>query len=336
MADNKSFDSLDLTKWICALMVVIIHANPFQDTLILSFYVKDVLARVAVPMFFAISGYLFFKKITFENRKIARNSDNIKYLLRYVKHLSLIYLFASVFYLLYRLQHWYSIGWWGISALKDYLSDFLLSGSEYHLWYILASIYGIVLFYIILLFIRIDVMKHLCIVCWVIECMLYSYSWIGIDNIDILNCLTSHFSVCFDAVFRAIPLMAVGLFCAQKPKTENCNRWLFYSVIAFLGWTIEASCLYFLTPNDGKYSYIFFTPLFTYFMLNYLLSVNFKFVNPGIPKLMRDTSLIIYIIHPMVIYLLDILIMPDDVIRWLLVTAISIMVSVFLFFMKSK
>ena len=232
---------------------------------------------------------------------------------------------------------WYSTGWWGLHALKDYLVGFFLSGSEYHLWYILASIYGIILFYIFLSFVSIDAMKYLCAAGWIIESLLYSYSWIGIDNIEMLNWLTSHFSVCFDAAFRAIPLMAVGLFCAQKPsKQQSSRKWLIFSVVSFVGWVAEASCLYFLSPNEGKYSYILFTPIFTYFMLNWLLTVNFRFKNQRISKWMRDTSLIIYILHPMVIYLLDLTGMSKGVLHWLIVTLLSIISASIFVFLKNR
>lgn len=238
MANKKTYDSLDVVKWVSALLIVIIHTNPFHGSELLEFYTKDVISRIAVPLFFAISGYLFFRKITFENGKIARSQQNCTYLFRYVKHLILIYLGASSFYLLYKIPLWYSIDWWGLHALKDYLVNFFLSSSEYHLWYILASIYGIILFYILLTFIRIDMIKYLCVAGWIIECLLYSYSWMGIDDIEILTWLTSHFTVCFDAAFRAIPLMAVGLYCAKKPtKQQSSRKWLFFfgCIIRWMG-----------------------------------------------------------------------------------------------------
>lgn len=103
MANKKTYDSLDVVKWVSALLSVIIHTNPFHGSELLEFYTKDVISRIAVPLFFAISGYLFFRKITFENGKIARSQQNCTYLFRYVKHLILIYLGASSFYLLYKI-----------------------------------------------------------------------------------------------------------------------------------------------------------------------------------------------------------------------------------------
>lgn len=139
-------------------------------------------------------------------------------------------------------------------------------------------------------------------------------------DISLLNLLTSHFPVCFDAVFRAIPLMAVGLLCTNN-HTEKVT--ITPPTVSFAAVALEASLLFFLSPNDGKYSYLFTTPLFTYFMLRWLLSVDFRFKNRSIPKFMRDTSMIIYIIHPMVIYLLDLTCISAPILRCLAVTVVA-------------
>ncbi len=201
MIEKKQFDAIDLTKWISSLFVIVIHTVPLTNYEIANFYITNVLARLSVPLFFAISGYLFFRKITFDNGRIARTKENTKHLTSYVKRLVIIYLGSSGLYLFYRIPYWYSINRWGVSALKDYLASFFLSGSEYHLWYILASIYGIIILYVLLSFVRSDIVKYLCMIGWIFECLIYSYSWIGIDKNNILTWFTSNFSVCFDAVF---------------------------------------------------------------------------------------------------------------------------------------
>ena len=245
----------------------------------------------------------------------------------------MIYLAVSAFYLLYKIPMWYSINWWGLHAIKDYIVNFFLSGSEYHLWYILASIYGIITFYILLSFIQLDVMKYLCIAGWLIECLLYSYSWIGIEDSGMLSWLTSHFSVCFDAAFRAIPLMGIGLLCVVCPPQKISVH---YPIIVFVVYVLEVSCLFFFSSNEGKYSYIITTPLLTYFLLRWLLSVSFKSKNGRITKWMRETSLIIYLVHPMIIYLLNFSSMQEGVIHWLIVTLMSILVASVFEFVRMK
>lgn len=58
--------SIDLFKFICALMVVGIHTQPFGDRLNDGLLATTIL-RIAVSFFFCISSYLFFRK---ENKNI--------------------------------------------------------------------------------------------------------------------------------------------------------------------------------------------------------------------------------------------------------------------------
>ena len=61
--EQYGISSLDLLKLICAVLVVGIHTEPFQSIRILDMGF-GVLTRCAVPIFFAISGYLFFSRKT--------------------------------------------------------------------------------------------------------------------------------------------------------------------------------------------------------------------------------------------------------------------------------
>ena len=74
---SSRYDSLDLAKWICALLVIVIHTAPLSKvSTIGNFYFTNVLARIAVPLFFAISGFLFFRKLTYENGRVKRSAEN--------------------------------------------------------------------------------------------------------------------------------------------------------------------------------------------------------------------------------------------------------------------
>lgn len=55
---------LDIGKFISAFFVIMIHKNPISSNYeVLNFYVVDVLARIAVPFFYATAGFLFFRKL---------------------------------------------------------------------------------------------------------------------------------------------------------------------------------------------------------------------------------------------------------------------------------
>lgn len=76
----RSHNTIDLLKFVAALLVVAIHAQPFSGTA--KFVAIDLLARWAVPFFFITSAYLFF-----------RRPDTEQNLLHYVSRLARLYLF---------------------------------------------------------------------------------------------------------------------------------------------------------------------------------------------------------------------------------------------------
>ena len=53
-------DSINITRVICAILVVSIHAQPFNgisDSI--NYYDGNVISRIAVPFFFIVSGYYY-------------------------------------------------------------------------------------------------------------------------------------------------------------------------------------------------------------------------------------------------------------------------------------
>ena len=80
----------------------------------------------------------------------------------------------------------------------------------------------------------------------------------------------------------------------------------------------------------------FMTPLLAYVVLRWLLSMDLQFKNRNMPKWMRDTSLILYIVHPMVIYLLDLTGMSKGILLWLTATLLSIGASAIFVLVKVK
>ena len=87
------FHALDLAKFIGALLVILIHTSPLEPySAVANFYSRDVLARLAVPMFFAISGFFF-----------ARRPDPLKTM----KRIGMLYLGWSAVYLMLQIPQWY-------------------------------------------------------------------------------------------------------------------------------------------------------------------------------------------------------------------------------------
>lgn len=318
--------ALDITKFVCALLVIVIHTRPFAGySDILDFYTVNVIARIAVPLFYAISGYLFFSKLRYQDGKIAKCVENRAKLLKYLKRIAFLYVGWSVVYIIFQLPQWYKTGWWGKALVKDCIVSFFFKGSYYHLWYLLALLYGLPVLYLLLSFFSVRNVRFLFPILWLIECLLYSYSWIGIDRLPALSWLTGHFPVFFDAFFRAIPLLGVGLLCIEN--TKRPPKLCFYTLLSASACVTEASILYFCTANDGKYSYIFFTPIAAYFLLSSLLCLK-KSGNARLGVLCRKSSLVIYCLHPLILQSFKYLGSNSGILLWILVTFSSVFIAV--------
>lgn len=78
LPQNHPYNGIDLIKFFCAVLVLIIHVPLFNTEYSalndLNFWLKNYICRVAVPFFFTTSGFLLFKKTEFTNI----NGDIIK------------------------------------------------------------------------------------------------------------------------------------------------------------------------------------------------------------------------------------------------------------------
>ncbi len=325
MEQKQGYPNLDAAKFLCALLIVVIHTSPLQNASpVAHFYVNDVITRVAVPLFFAMSGFLFFRKLDFVDGKIARTTRNFACILKATRKNVLLYIIWSFLYLIVVLPEWYRTGWWGLHAVKDWLYSFLFSGAYYHLWYLLALIVALPALYVLLMFIPLKRFWFVGAGLWVLECLTYSYSWIGVDRIPLVMTIGSRMPVVFDTFFRAVPLLSIGAVCAGKqPKRTSVGL----CAGAFVLCAVEASLLYFFSPNESQFSYLFATPLLTCTLLNVLVyGRQIALPNPW-PSRLRDMSLLIYCLHPMICYFFREWGFPSGIPFWLAVTVTVVAVS---------
>ncbi len=143
--NQTSLDNVDLMKWICAIIIIILHLRPFQTiNPILDTVFNNMISRICVPFFFISSGYLAAKKIQNEPNYIHRY---IKQTLKTYIKVSIIYLPLGIAYLLpaFGLIQEYieSFGFnivingfiWCLLIIIGLLIAFFYVGTYYHLWY---------------------------------------------------------------------------------------------------------------------------------------------------------------------------------------------------------
>jgi len=334
---GKNYPNIDIMKFVCSLLIIIIHTAPLKEISDLAnFYLVDVIARIAVPLFFTISGFLFFDKLIFENEKIKNCKKNHAKLLQCVKKNTILYFIASAVYIGFQIPMWSQSGWGMGNIIKDCIAAFVLVGTHYHLWYLLALIYAIPVLYFLMSIWKVKKVIIITSIFWICECLIYSYSWIGVNDISIISTIKLHMPILFDTLFRAVPLIMIGVMVNQyqtKKITEIRNG---FFIFFFLLVALEASILYFFTPNHSQFSYLFMTPLMSFAGISTL--VNSEQCEIALKKQIwfRDISMYIYIVHPMIVDILLKRNFPKGVLLWIGVTLLSIGVSCGLQYVNKK
>ncbi len=193
--------SIDIFRYFCAILIVIIHTNPMADYgANISFGVSQILTRIGVPFFFAVAGYFYTQKL----------EKGQKVFLSYIKKLFITYFIWSCVYLLIEFISW------GHGQLKGFVVtsalNFLIEGSYYHFWFFPALMISVC---IVTFLYKIKLQKlllPLAIVLYAIGCIGCSYYAIGI-KIPLLGSLYGFYDF---LVIRRIFLMGLPFFiCGQ-------------------------------------------------------------------------------------------------------------------------
>lgn len=281
-----------MAKFIAALLVVAIHTSGylyFNNTATFKnyFFYRGFL-DIAVPLFFAISGYLIADK------------DTVKMKI-YTKKIALLFAFSTVLFIIFRFSVNIVVALINhtnlIESVKPTLQVFtvdnLISGilGWGHLWYLSASVFACILL------IFFTTKKYTSSKILVISSIIYVLSLSSMVNIPSLTYA--------GGVPLALVCMALGIYVARektalnKPSSRQyiVNTVCFLSIISFF---IVARWL------SAPVMFNILLPLAVYFLLILL-------AQPGksnILSVLGKYSLWIYILHPIFIEILYTIIYP--------------------------
>ncbi len=134
-AKIKQYNSLDLMKFISAILIIVLHTSPFQSyNALISFGLRNVVTIIAVPFFFCTSGFLLFKKLS-----VLSQDENGKYFKHYIKRLCIMYGLWSLVYFPFVIYNWTKDGFSVMSVLQ-YIKRFFFEGSYSTIWFLPALI----------------------------------------------------------------------------------------------------------------------------------------------------------------------------------------------------
>ncbi|MCR5666019.1 MAG: acyltransferase [Eubacterium sp.] len=341
---SQSFNAIDLTKFICAFWVIVIHVEPFgpDPSGVSSFFsllTEHYLARLAVPFFFITSGFLLFYKMSPDSFSMERP-------IRYAKRIFRIYLIWSVIYIplavrkLLREEDGSPL-----KLLVIYLRNFIFKGSHTQLWYLPALIFAVLLVSVLLM-LKIKPIAILVgsAIFYIIG--LFGQSWFGfVEPLEehvpgiwsVLEHIMSVIVTTRDGLFDGFFFVAAGMcfaFCEIRIEKKKAQIGLVISMILLF---VEAFLLEYFDIQKERNMYLFLMPA-SVLIFALIYRVNLK--DKPIYKTLRVLSALIFYLHMWVDFFVRRFLelwsreLADSVLRFLLVAIGSVLLALLLYKMS--
>lgn len=284
----RNLGGIDYFKFIAALLVVAIHTSPLSTfSADADFIFTRVLARTAVPFFLMVTGYFLLPQYLFEK------SMDMRPLCRFLKKTFLLYGVAIIIYLPI---NFYAGHFQGIS-IADFLRAFLFDGTFYHLWYLPASIVGVLIIYSIGYKLSFRFLVIICFILYLIGLFGDSYygfianSPVGIfyDAIFYVSSYTRN------GVFYAPIFLLMGAWMNTYKRRSKIAIYVIGFSVSILLMTLEGLSLHYLDMQRHDSMYVLLVPCMV-FLFQLIIAWD-KAPSTRI----RQVSTWIYLLHPFMI-----------------------------------
>ena len=250
-----------------------------------NFVLVQIIARIAVPLFFIISGYLFFAKL--DNEREWNDYANVTALKHYVFRLGKLYLIWSIFYLPFNYLLVRGDGLHAMTFLR-YLRDFFFPGSYYHLWFLPALMVAVCAVYVLRRYVSLTTTI-------IISALLYLIGMLG----NVYPQMIQLFVTTRNGIFFGMLFISLGAYFAQGRMVVSRS-----TLGPFIGFVLSLCALFgecfFLREqgymHDLASMYLMLVPTVAFLFIT-LLSIDLKVKE--LYKTLRVLSLLIYVSHLM-------------------------------------
>ncbi len=326
----ESYTGIDVFRLVAAVLIITIHTSPLVGLSETGdFILTRIVARVAVPFFFVTSGFFLISRYHYQTAKLCA----------FVKKTLLIYGAAIVLYIPVNLYN----GYFKMEyLLPNLIKDIVFDGTLYHLWYLPASVIGGVIAWGLVK--NLDYRKAFAVAAVLYLVGLFGDSYYGvIKNVPI-------FSGFYALIFQVLDYTRNGIFfapvffimggfiadysdrgenkseivCDQSVRKKSESRCFGLSMALML---VEGLVLHHFQVQRHDSMYVFLLPC-VYFLFLVLLQFRGKRY-----VWLRDLSLVVYLIHPMMIVVIRMfakvlhlqgLLVDNSVVHFLAVTVASV------------
>jgi len=311
LSERKNFNAVDVAKFILSFFVISIHTcYNFFESSVANTVVNSVIIRLAVPFFFVASGFFFFRDIVFENGRIKKCSENRTKLFKFLKRIFLLYLIWAVIYFVFEAFTYVASGLPLAPLCKTYAVMFFLDGFTGHFWYLLFTMYAIIILYVLLRFLRVEIVSGIVIVLYAVFLYGFTYQFAFKTAFlsEIMPTLLLKFSALgfnfgFYPVYRAMAYLFAGFLCTHL--RDKISKKL-SGILAFISLvlSITENILLNIFSTRDWFSYTFFLLPLAIFSFIFLSKIKLN-GKPEIFAFFRNGSSFIYCSHYLVLIMFN-------------------------------
>lgn len=266
---------LDILKFAMALLVVAIHAEAVND--ISGIYeVTLPLISCAVPVFFVISAYLVFRKIRVESVTSPYRS-----LIHFTKRLALLYIFWMVVQLplVLHTRHYMEMNLFGF--IYNFILDITLRSTFHGAWFLSALVVGVWMIYVSS---KVAGDKIIWIVPFLLAMYVYHANKLPIEYQEIWNWYNNHIGNPQNSFTVSLFWISLGYITAN-PKLKGIIAKLKTVYVLMVLLTAWVFCIWGVDLR--------FLMVISLFVVSFNLKTEYK---PAY-KIMRQSSILIFILH---------------------------------------
>lgn len=291
MIKKEQYAGIDYFRVIAAILVVAIHISPLSGVNeTADFILTRIIARVAVPFFLMTSGFFLIPRYLADGKPKKRGR-----LAAFLKKAVILYGIAILLYLPVNIYTGYfKEPYWVSKLLKDIVFD----GTFYHLWYLPAAMLGAFLTCLLLKKLKMGQV-------FAITLMLYLVGLLG-DSYYGLATAVPLFKTLFDVLFMFFDYTRNGLFfapiffllgglIAKQRERFGMLTYVTGLIFSLLFMIAEGMVLHANHLQRHDSMYLMLLPCM-FFLFQCLLSWKGR---GG--QILRDLSMTIYLIHPLMI-----------------------------------
>lgn len=322
MIKNKNYTGIDYFRFIAALLIVAIHTSPlasFSETG--DFILTRIVARIAVPFFLMTSGFFLVSRYSYSAEKLRA----------FVKKTAVIYGIAMLIYVPINIYN----GYFGIdNLLPNIIKDIVFDGTLYHLWYLPASIMGAVIAWCSVR--KLGYSKALMLTSALYIIGLFGDSYYGLAEAN--SFIKDFYDLIFqvsdytrNGIFLAPVFLVLGGAIADRRQILSLKKSICGCCVSFVLMFAEAMSLHHFDLQRHDSMYLMLLPCM-YFLFNAILHFKGKRL-----EILRNASLIIYIIHPMMIVVIRLfsklfglqsVLVENSIVHYFTVSTVSVLFAI--------